>query len=486
MTTVKVPLFSPVYRNVDQVELSDQNYKLMDGYLDELGATVRRPGLSLFCDLGQGTDKNVDGLYWWDVQSCAIAVCNGQVFKLTYPGSTPTFENITDDALAVGSPCTFAAATDAAFTPFLIIANDGVPVYIEDTGDSTALSGAPTDVSQVAYLDGYVMAAEEDSNTVYFSGAYTPTTWASEYFSAAGDADVIKAITTFQSEIYLFGPRSTEIWENDGTNPFSRVPGGFIETGIIAPRSVVKAGQNIFWLDSTRRFVAWFNGKLTSISTPYDKEIATFSTIADARGMRLVVSGKEFLVWSFPTQARTLVARFNSRLDTTQSLVNDALFSWSEWGDYSPLLNSYGVYRGTCEAYCPPWGLQLVGGSRSRIYVVDNDTYTDTGSAIRLCRITGHINYGTTKTKRSSEFRIRAKRGQVVSGANPKVMVRWNDDNRGWRNEHWFDLGATGETETVMRLPRTGIFTTRQYEFVATDAADIIFLDAEEDVEVLR
>lgn len=51
MPTVKVPLFSPVYRNVEGEEASDTTWQLIDGYTDELGYSRRRPGLEFFCDL---------------------------------------------------------------------------------------------------------------------------------------------------------------------------------------------------------------------------------------------------------------------------------------------------------------------------------------------------------------------------------------------------------------------------------------------------
>ena len=63
LEVVKIPISEKVYRGVKEVELSDFNYELIDGYSDALGGTRKRPGLLQALDLG--TEAPADGLFKW-------------------------------------------------------------------------------------------------------------------------------------------------------------------------------------------------------------------------------------------------------------------------------------------------------------------------------------------------------------------------------------------------------------------------------------
>ena len=65
-------------------------------------------------------------------------------------------------------------------------------------------------------------------------------------------------------------------------------------------------------------------------------------------------------------------------------------------------------------------------------------------------------------------------------------MLRYKIDNREWSNIKEFSLVEVGDYNFLLSDHRMNIFRTKQYEFSATDAVDIIFSQAEEDIEVLR
>ena len=65
-------------------------------------------------------------------------------------------------------------------------------------------------------------------------------------------------------------------------------------------------------------------------------------------------------------------------------------------------------------------------------------------------------------------------------------MLRYKIDNRDWSNIKEFSLGNVGEYNLILRDLRRKMFRTIQYEFSATDAVDLVFSQAEEDIEVLR
>lgn len=471
--TLPVPLNTPVYRNVDGEAISDDGYEAIDCYIDERGYTNRRPGLSLFSDIGLGANNGIDGMFWWTHQNMAMIVSGGRLLKLTYPSSVATITDLT-----------IATFLQSGVRPSF--ASDGTNLYVANgtqikyTNGSSSIANigdadAPTSVSHIAYLDGYILATNND-NKFYWSDLNSGTSWdALNFASAVGNPDKVIGLYVMAREVFLFGQNSVEIWENDGENPFSRTPGGYIETGCLAAHSPVVTDVGIFWLTSDRRIAKYYNGNLTKISTPYDREIENFSTLSDCFGMKITIKGKPFLVFCFPSEGRTLV--FNLEGET----------SWTEWKRWIPENLEYERWLGNAYCYSPDWGLHLVGARHnSYIYDMSSDYDDDDGEKIRGIRRTGHIDFGTTKLKRTNEFRLRARRGVGMSSGTPKLMLRWKTDNKNWSNEHSINLGDQGESSIVYKKIAMGFFRTKQYEISFTDAVPILFGSAEEDVEVLR
>src|SRR5690606_37699972 len=102
----------------------------------------------------------------------------------------------------------------------------------------------------------------------------------------------------------------------------------------------------------------------------------------------------------------------------------------------------YNRWTVNCTLFAPAWGLWL-GGSRfdSKIYSISPTYHTDDGIEIRLRRLTGHLGFGAGGRKRSlGDLTLRLKRGEGGTGT-PKLMVRWNDDNKRWSNIREVILG---------------------------------------------
>jgi len=483
MPTVKVPLSSSVYTNADGIELTDNDSQLLNGYISEMGYTVKRPGLELALDLGEGVNKPVQGMYWWAEKQAGLAVCNGKVFRLAYSAGTLSATNITTNTLSGSGRPTFALGNDAnVVTPTLygVIANGGAMIFGKGTGTSIsnfatiADVDAPTTVTHVDAIDGYLLA-NTTRNVFQFSDLTDPESWAAvSYASAMRNPDSVKALKVFNRQIFLFGTETLERWENDGTSPFSPAPGGFYETGIIAPDSVVRTEMGLYWLSSTRRLVRYSaeNG-IIRVSTPYDREISSFTDLTDAYSIYLEINGQPFILVTFEADNRTLA----------YNMIQD---KWSEWTWWDSSSSQDSRFLASSFMYSPLWGVNLIGSRfDSKIYYLSSSYKTDAGNEIRLKKVTGHIDYGTTKRKRSNELRIRLKRGEGTGSGEGKLLVRWNDDRRGWSNQHEISLGDVGEYEIVRRIFPRGAYRTRQYEFLVTDPVSVVLGGAEEDIDIL-
>lgn len=512
MPVLPIPLTAPVYKNVDEVELDEEGYLLMNGYVDEKGAIVKRPGLRYGQNL-LGTAQNVNGLFWWDDKSQLIAVCDSSVVGCYAD---------TSFRLA-GSPYSAGANIVARVRPTfttdgtnVFFANGNKINYVQDVNVSTTVSqigsNAPTSVTQLGFIDGYIIANSVNSNRWYWSNVNDYTTWnALNFASAQGVPDPVNVIRVLNRQIYLFGRRSIEIWENDGSTPFARVSNGLIETGCIAPYSVVTTEDGFIFLDNKRHFMEFKSGVLSRISSPYDKFIQDLGSsivsnpasntaigvvdyISDCIGDELFIGGSRFYVFTFPQIDKTICYNYTAK-------------TWSEWGTWelgdasggAPL--TYSRWVGNCAAYSPSWGINLIGhikltkhgwGNETDVLVLDPKDYYDTdvsfaGSAVpmKFEVKTGHWDHRNSGRKRSNEVRVRMKRGQAATGAGPTLILQVNDDNKGWGNEIQMNLGEAGDNEIVARARPMGIYRTRQYRLYTTDAVPVIVVKAEEDVDLL-
>ncbi len=106
MAFTQIPINSKPYKNIDDILNSNgSSDALIDGFIDEAGFTNKRPGISSTVFANLGIDRTVDGLYWWTSRKWLIAICGGNVYKVT--DSQGNFTDITGDTLQTGVRPTF-------------------------------------------------------------------------------------------------------------------------------------------------------------------------------------------------------------------------------------------------------------------------------------------------------------------------------------------------------------------------------------------
>ena len=481
MPIVKVPLTQPVYRNIDQSQLNDDNYLLINGYTDESGATNTRPGLSSLKDLGEGSNNGIDGLYYWNNKQVGYAVSNGNIYYLTYSSGVLTSQDIGGSSLANDVPVSFVSGDKPSVsTEYTFFANGGQILYTDGTTEAAAIADgdAPTTVTHIGWLDDYLLAVDEGTGRCYFSDYLDPFSWQStSFFKAEGNVDNISAMYIWNREIYLFGTSTIEVWENLGDTgtslPFRRISGGFVETGTISKYGIAFAENNFYFIDQNRRFVE-FNGRtVRELKTSYTKVIEELSTVSDCKAFKIEVSGRPFILFQFPTAGRSFVYDY-------------AAEEWHEWGKWIGPGENFGAFDLNAYAWCPDWGVHLAGGiNDSLVYQMSQEFDDDNGEKIRIRRVSGHINYGSNENKQCNSMTLRLKSGYVSDDSEPVMTLRWNDDNKGWSNEMQISLGKMGDYEIVEEVFPFGIYRTRQYEIVMSDGVKFVVGDIEEDVEVL-
>jgi hypothetical protein len=464
-----IPLsLGDVNRNVDEAGLRNNMATCVNCYKDENDAIYRRPGTTLFKDLGEGSQP-VDGMHYWDDQDKVVVVCNGKVFLLEEDGS---LTDRTGDAPAADVRPIFAETAD----PRVVIATGGRIITMTSGGNSTYIADgdAPTSVSHVAWIDGYILALRDGTAIFQWSDANDVDTWnALNFATAEALPDKVLAMWTQWKEITLMGEKSTEVWWDDGTTPFSIYDGGYTPLGIAAKYSVGKMEGTWWWLERKGKFIKLEGRTPLVVSTPFDKYIQALTTKSDALGDSLEFDGRPFFLLTFPTDDVTLAFDY-------------AMNKWFVWGEWSG--TAYTRMRWNCSVYAKGWDKWLVGGTDGQIYEVSSSAYDDAGTAIRAQIRSGHIDHGTVQEKRSNNIQLRIIRGTQDSLTDVNNLTfRWRDDHGAWTSFQNFDTPADADAQYFARADRLGAYRMRQWEIVddCTDGPFAI-IAAQENVDAPR
>ena len=465
MPIKKIPIHLAPSRNTDEIGLKGYGAQLYDGYIDDFGNVMRRPGLSLFATLG--TSAAVDGLYWWDEQGVAIAISGGNTYKIT--AADGTFSEIAGDSFETGT------------RP--IIGNYGSTLYgangkkIQTVTTSLvaemADGDAPQTVTHVDVLDTYLLANGTDGK-MHFSNVGTPEDWDGDYVTAEAQYDNVTALVVANMEVNLVGRRTWEVWRNDGVTPFVRESQGYVQRGTIAPYSLTLCGNQWYWLDQYRQVVRLEGRTPVLVSDSIGKYLGGFDQITDALGDYIIFNGRPFYVLTFKSEEITL----------SIDLKNG---NWYNWGYWDTDNAEHKHWRGNCACISPTWNKVLIGDhSNGRIYELSDTTYQDNSSTLKTLIRTEHINWGTeSKKKFCKSLTFRVKRTNVALAADAVTMyARYRDNGKtSWVTEKEITLGQVGDTEFVGKISRLGSYTSRQWEFYVTGNAALTIASVEEEFE---
>lgn len=488
MPTLKLPIAGSAYKNVDEAALQDRSAFLMDGFVDESGATNKRPGLKMWTVIG---NDPIDGLFWWDKAGIVIATSNGRVYRIN-PVTTSAID-ITGALLldqlsgGLGNRTSFVAFTQAG-EDYLMLANGGdLLVYGGAYTTTTKVNTLPTDphdITSLAFIDTFVLCTQKNNPQIRFSAVGDAFTFPPlNFFTAESDPDFPSRIKVAWREIMVTGRRSIEAWFNQGVTPFERLEGAFIQMGVLAPNTFLDLAGSWIWLNNDRKLVVTQGRNPMIMSTPFDKELGRLEHLEDAFADVIQIAGRTFYVMSCPTHDKTYV------FDVTQAQSPKGPDGWAEWSFYNQVTAQHERWRGSCYCYATSLGKHLVGDRNDGvIYTLDPDYPGDTAAPylIRCVRRTGHISHGTTMSKRNVRLRIRMKRGLGNSDViDPRLILRWRDQNGPWKPEITIPLGKVGEDEYVAELFALGIYRARQYEFIQSELCPLVLVDAEEDFDIL-
>ncbi len=261
-----------------------------------------------------------------------------------------------------------------------LIIIDGTNGYSYNVGTSTAtfpISDVdfPDTCTDITTQDDYVIVEKSGSMSFYLSDLSDSTTWATlDFASKFRKPDRLVAINANKGELWLLGSKSVEIWVNTGNAsfPFERRSDVLIEGGCAAKRSVVVAGNTLFYLAKNSNggygvvAVEAYQPKVVSTKAIM-YQLSQLTSVSDCIAYAYAKDGHECIDFTFPTDNKTFTYDLSVGI-------------WLNRQSY--VSSTYGRFLGNCHAFC--YGKSLVGDYNSGIiYTQSSAVYTENGVAIR-------------------------------------------------------------------------------------------------------
>ena len=328
------------------------------------------------------------------------------------------------------------------------------------------LAGVPL---QCDSSDSYFAVCFVNSNKFQMSQVLDGNSWPGQLVNEVSVfPDIIVSIIFNHRELWVFGPKRTQPYQDTGSlEVFDVIPGALIETGNACTFSAARIDNSVFWvgLDERGTTIAWRSNGYTPA------RVSTHAVEVDLNSQKNIGSlvsysyqriGHLFWVLYIPGSQWSWV------YDVTQGLWHKRAF-WT-----GAAFRSHHSWN-----HMFAFGQHLVGDwSSPNLYLLSQANLTDNGSVIRRVRRAPTIS-DEMKRIYHSELRVEFATGlgpqpPLLDGNNnprpPQAMLRWsNDGGDTFGNEHWRDCGFQGEFSTFVRWQRLGQGRRRVYELVVTD-----------------
>jgi hypothetical protein len=345
------------------------------------------------------------------------------------------------------------------------IAADGTYYFFDKSSNtlSTPGSGAFSDEGSVANISGYTVITEQDGQRFEWTELADGGTRNALYFATADAVsdNLIRAMSN-QSQLWLFGEQSIEIWYptgDSGANAFARLPNGVIDRGLWNYRLITRVGERIMFVGEDGRVYATNGAQIEPISTPAVESV--IERFQAARCFEYFDRGHHFGVIICLTEP-AFVYDFRTGLwherASPDALGNDL----SDWDQ------DFAVFSAESQRW---YGLDVSGN----MWQMD-DTYADLNSALKRRMVSRPI-YMDGDQFSVSEVEFLAGMGRSAT-ADVKMRIS-KDGGRTWGSTITRSLGGTAEYDHRAVFRALGVYRHFTAEFVVDEDTEIpLYSDA--------
>jgi hypothetical protein len=353
----------------------------------------RAPGLRLLRTVGSGPIRGM-----WRIDQFGYIVSGNEVFRLDKGNNVQFLGNVTGTgpvSMADNGFQLFIACNGPSFI-YNLTNNSFVPITDPD------FPGAVT----VGYLDGYFVFNEPNSQRIWVTAVLDGSSIDPlDFASAEASPDRAVAVLIDHKEAWIFGDNSIEVWYNSGAAdyPLTPIQGAFNEVGCVAPYSVAKLDNGIFWLAADARgqgMVYRATGyQAVRISThAVEWHIQRYGNLSDAIAYTYQQDGHSFYVLIFPQANTTWV------FDVATGL----------WHERAGWVNgAFTRHRSNCQMSFN--GEIIVGDfQNSNIYALDLEVFEDNDEPQRWLRSWRALPTSANNLKRTAQHTLQL---DIESGA---------------------------------------------------------------------
>lgn len=468
-------------------ELGGASPRAINVVIDPKGVVSKRPGIADYdvAPTTRGSDSidadGITGLY---------ADNTGQLFAI---GGTPDARHIyklangasTDLSLAPNSTLRGRLRPTFAETEvFLVMAGgSNIQKLNLSTFASTQLGGNPPIASHVIANSSRLAANDltVDKTKVRFSGISQGTVdttgheqWDNTglsddggFFTAEARPDPVQAVYENTNEVFVWGVDNVQIFAPDATSVFA--PSVTREAGTLAPYSIIKQGQDFFWLDQHRRIVYSDGRSFQNLEGPIKAQLDALTTPEDCFGYRVFTGHVDCLVWTFPTDGRTFAYQING--------------GWSEWFGWDDSQANFKRFIVNAHHLRRDGGLNVVGTTDGRIGKLSLGAFDDRGERVVAYVESGFQNRDTDFLKKCNAVKFAIRRGSNAAASLGRI--EWRDDSGPWNGPIFIDTGVTGDNHCVREIRSLGNYRRRQWRWTFSDTANLSLLKVTEVFTIL-
>lgn len=327
------------------------------------------------------------------------------------------------------------ASNGEAGQQILVASDAGVTVVYDLAGERYVRVLDGHTIRHVAVLDGYFLALEPETSRVYWSAAFDGTSWRPglDFIARSTAFDRWQAMAVAQRQLWLFGERTTEVWQLSGTATLLEpLAGGLVNVGIAAPWSVAPLDVGLIWVGrSDRGFAAVYRSQAV--------QPLRVSTLPVERALRLSTRLAEAIGWSYEDGGHTFYVLEIPDLETTW--VYDTLTGlWAERGGWEVASATYTRWR---PRYHVVFRDRHVVGDRvlGTLSVLSREVFEEPdGRILRRLRRSPPVQQ-ELRWIAVHQFVLDAEVGRGLSeplAHTPRVLLRASKDG----GSRWTDLGA--------------------------------------------
>lgn len=443
------------------------------------GATTR---LALYPTPGVETittSTSVQGRAHFAQGGREVAVIGANVVEIDSVGAQTSRGTVAIDQY----PATICTNGEGGDQLFVTSGNNGYILNLSTNVFTQVRTGA---TRQGAAIDGYFLALDADTATVYLSDLLDGTTWDPTQFAQRSiQSDPWIALKVLDRFVWLLGSETSEVWYNAGTFPFPFAPhpSGLVDYGTAAAFSPEVVGGTLIWLGATADGVgpvlraAGFSPDIIS-TFPLSVAFSAYDTLVDAIGDTYQELGHTFYLLTFPTANATWA------YDATTSMELPPALRWAERGTWISESNRYDAWRPLFHAFAFNEH-RMLDRETGALYRMRADLGFDADSRpIRRLRRAPAI-FAENQRLFVASFELFLEPGLGLAsgqGSDPQVAFRHSQNGgKTWSSERLRSAGAIGAYGTRTQWTRCGSGRRWTPEIVVTDPVPFRILGASVD-----